>query len=469
MESRRDTRASIALSAGSDDHGALDIATTYTEAQASTVEEFLAAVAARRGRGSRGEHGSSVKLAHAVGALALNAYRESGRSLPSLIDMQVASLFDGRDDGPERHDRIVAATSFVARGLSEGARRGALDLDALPTLGTRLGTLLLAAAIEAPFVGAVRHHAETRIGVRELQHELRRELLGGDELPREPHALVFTDTFAETNGVAGTMRLLAAAAHRGRAATEGGELRQPPHRRGLVSFPPDWSFPVPGYEALDMRVPSLTQVLAFVEREHPEAIHVATPGPVGLCGLAAAKTLGLPLVGSYHTELGPYALHLTRDLLVADAFDRYVEWFYRQCALVLAPTAAVADALAQKGMTTSSLGTRRRHGAVHARAPGRGAARRLLGDGNVLLLFVGRLSSEKRVEVLLRGLRAAAHRHARRASGTGRRRAGPCRLRSASTSGNDLPRRAARRRARRRSTRAPTPSASRAPPTPSGR
>ena len=170
---------------------------------------------------------------------------------------------------------------------------------------------------------------------------------------------------------------------------------------GLASFAPDWSFPVPGYEALDMRVPSLTQVLAFVEREQPEVIHVATPGPVGLCGLAAAKTLGLPLVGSYHTELGPYALQLTRDLLVAEAFDRYVEWFYRQCALVLGPTAAVADALAQKGMTTSVWG----RGVDTARfTPARrdeALRARLLGDGNVLLLFVGRLSTEKRVEVLL--------------------------------------------------------------------
>ena len=389
----------IALTAGSDVHGALDIATTYTEAAGSTVEEFLAAVAAGGGA-MAGEHGSSVKLAHAVGALALNAYRESGRSLPALIDMQVASLFDGRDDGPERHDRIVAATSLVARSLSDGARRGALDLDALPTFGARLGTLLLAAAIEAPFVGAVRHHAETRVGVRELQQELRRSLLGSDELVREPHALVFTDTFAETNGVAGTMRLLASAAHHGELPLQVVSCGAAASA-GLVSFPPDWSFPVPGYEALDMRVPSLTQALAFVEREQPEAIHVATPGPVGLCGLAAAKTLGLPLVGSYHTELGPYALHLTRDLLVADAFDRYVEWFYRQCALVLGPTTAVADALAQKGMTTSVWGRgvdterftpERRDEALRAR---------LLGDGNVLLLFVGRLSSEKRIEVLL--------------------------------------------------------------------
>lgn len=389
----------IALSAGSDDHGALDIATTCTEAAGATVEEYLDEVAAGRGT-MRGEHGSSVKLAHAVGALALNAYRASGRTLPSLLDAQVASLFDGRDDGPERHDRIVAATSLVARGLSDGARRGALELDALPTLGHRLGTLLLAGAIEAPFVGAVRHHAETRIGVRELQRELRRELLGGGEPAHEPRALVFTDTFAETNGVAGTMRLLAAAGHAAQLPVQVltcGAGAAP----GAVSFAPDWSFPLPGYEALDMRVPSLTQVLAFVEREAPDVIHVATPGPVGLCGLAAAKTLGLPLVGSYHTELGPYALHLTRDLLVAEAFDRYVDWFYRQCALVLGPTAAVADSLARKGMTTSVWGRgvdtvrftpARRDEALRAR---------LLGDGNVLLLFVGRLSAEKRVDVLL--------------------------------------------------------------------
>ena len=246
----------------------------------------------------------------------------------------------------------------------------------------------------------MRHHAETRIGVRELQGELQRELLGGGALTHQPRALVFTDTFAETNGVAGTMRLLASAGQAGElplqvltcGAGAGG---------GLVSFPPDWSFPLPGYEALDMRVPSLTQVLAFAEREHPDVIHVATPGPVGLCGLAAAKTLGLPLVGSYHTELGPYALHLTRDLLIAEAFDRYVDWFYRQCALVLGPTAAVADALARKGMTTSVWG----RGVDTARFnPGRrdeALRARLLGDGNVLLLFVGRLSAEKRVDVLL--------------------------------------------------------------------
>ena len=55
----------------------------------------------------------------------------------------------------------------------------------------------------------------------------------------------------------------------------------------------------------------------------------------------AAKLLGIPVVGSYHTELGPYALQLTRDPVVAELTGKYVDWFYGQCDIVLAPTFGV--------------------------------------------------------------------------------------------------------------------------------
>ena len=84
------------------------------------------------------------------------------------------------------------------------------------------------------------------------------------------------------------------------------------------------------------------------------------------------ETLGLPLVGSYHTELGPYALHLTRDLLVAEAFDRYVEWFYRQCALVLGPIEVKAQDLESVAPAQEwQLG--RRESALSAIDQGRGS------------------------------------------------------------------------------------------------
>jgi phosphatidylinositol alpha 1,6-mannosyltransferase len=147
----------------------------------------------------------------------------------------------------------------------------------------------------------------------------------------------------------------------------------------------------------------VTEVLARVEADRPDVVHVATPGPVGVCGLICARLLGIPLVGSYHTELGPYALHLTRDLLVAQVVDFWVDWFYRQCRVVLAPTQAAAAALEARGLA--------RDVAVWGRGvdtelftPVRRdetLCTRLLAGGDALLLSVGRISDEKRLRILL--------------------------------------------------------------------
>ena len=39
------------------------------------------------------------------------------------------TLFDAPPEGPDRHDRIVKASSSLAKRLAAGARNGALDLD----------------------------------------------------------------------------------------------------------------------------------------------------------------------------------------------------------------------------------------------------------------------------------------------------------------------------------------------------
>src|SRR5262249_61537621 len=165
-------------------------------------------------------------------------------------------------------------------------RDGGVSVDALPSLGSRLERLVLAGALEVPYIAALHHHAGTRRDLEPIESGFALATL-----PRaEPKALVFTDTFAETNGVAGTMRRLAADAGAGllplRVVSAGSYPEDVP---GLIAFDPDWSLPLPGYERLELRFPSLTTLLACVEAERPDVIHVATPGPVGLCGLAAAK------------------------------------------------------------------------------------------------------------------------------------------------------------------------------------
>jgi len=400
----------IALTGGSDDHGALDIATTFTEAAGDTVRAFLAATVAGRGT-PRGSHGSSVKLAHAIASLAANAYREGGGDLSSPLASEVLALLDADPDDPvERHRELVELGRRATRLLGGRVREVSLEPSAIVSAGSRLSALAFAAALQAPYLGTAHHHAGTRAGLLEIETAF----FGVGREEREPRAIVFTDTFDEANGVAGTMRRLADEAAAGSLSLRVAIARQPGvDTPGLVAFAPDWTLPLPAYELLELRFPILTEVLEWIELERPDVIHVATPGPLGVCGLVSARLLGIPLVGSYHTELGPYALHLTRDLLVAQALDLWVDWFYRQCARVLAPTRVVADALEARGLDGRVAVWGRGVDTVRFTPERRSAAvrDRLLGGGDVLLLSVGRLSEEKRLPVLLQAFgRLKEHR-----------------------------------------------------------
>jgi glycosyltransferase involved in cell wall biosynthesis/predicted metal-dependent phosphoesterase TrpH len=397
---------SIGLTGGSDDHGALDIATTWTEAPGSDVASFLGAVMSGLGS-AHGAHGSTVKLAHAVAALAANAYRAGGGALSPHVGEQLEALFDEDCvDAGERHTEITDAATRLVRALGTRAREGALEVQGLSSLGPRVAALAFAGALQAPYLAAAHHHAGSHGDVAAIE----RAFFGVEEEQDDPRALVFTDTFDEANGVAGTMRRLAAEGGSGRLPIRVATARpQTADEPGLVAFSPDWSLPLPGYELLELRFPVVTDVLTRIEAEQPDVVHVATPGPVGVCGLIAAKLLGIPVVGSYHTELGPYALHLTRDLLVAEAIERWVDWFYGRCDVVLAPTSVVATRLEGRGLG-GAVGVWGRGVDTELFRPERlspTVREQLLDGGNVLFLYVGRLSSEKRVDLLLGAFRSA--------------------------------------------------------------
>jgi glycosyltransferase involved in cell wall biosynthesis/predicted metal-dependent phosphoesterase TrpH len=399
LASRIAMAAGLALTGGSDDHGALDIATTWTEAAGRTPAEFLAAV--RAGRCTPGgAHGSAVKLAHAIGALAVNAYRAGGYgSWPAPV-AEIARLLDeDADDAAVRHAEIRTATRTLTRISGSRVREGGVDLGHLDAVGSRLASLAAAAALQAPYLGTAHHHAEARSSLGELEQAFFDEPEGDSEI----QGLVFTDTFDEANGVAGTMRRLAAESRRGRLPLRVATARaEAAEQAGLIALPDDWRLRLPAYEQLELRFPLLTDVVELVERERPDVVHVATPGPVGVSGLLAAKLLGVPTVGSYHTELGPYTLHLTRDLVAAQAMDIWVDWFYKHCDVVLAPTGGVADALRGRGYRDVRLWGR----GVDADqfAPRRRSSLLrdyLLDGGSLLFLSVGRLSVEKRIGILL--------------------------------------------------------------------
>src|ERR1035441_8576079 len=107
---------------------------------------------------------------------------------------------------------------------------------------------------------------------------------------------------------------------------------------------------VPYYPDLQIGVPSLPAAVQTLAGGAFDAIHVCSPGPVGVAGALLARTLGLPLIGSYHTELTAYADLRSGRPELAQAMELAVGAFYRACDVVLSPSAASDQALAEIGV-----------------------------------------------------------------------------------------------------------------------
>jgi glycosyltransferase involved in cell wall biosynthesis/predicted metal-dependent phosphoesterase TrpH len=114
-------------------------------------------------------------------------------------------------------------------------------------------------------------------------------------------------------------------------------------------------FEVPFYPGLQIGVPSLSAAVQTLTEGDFDALHVCSPGPVGIAGALLARALGLPLIGSYHTELTAYAKLRSESQGIADAMGIAVGAFYGGCDLVLSPSPASDAALASIGMAPEKV------------------------------------------------------------------------------------------------------------------
>jgi glycosyltransferase involved in cell wall biosynthesis len=157
---------------------------------------------------------------------------------------------------------------------------------------------------------------------------------------------------------------------------------------------------LPIYPDYTWSVPELPPLVAHLART-TDLVQVATPGPMGLAGLIAARMLGLPVIAQYHTEVAEYAARLTGMPFVKALVEPFVGWFYKQADLCLAPSRAVELRLAALGVERVLPVRRGVDLALFdpARRDRASLARWGVGEGPVAL-YVGRLSREKNLDAL---------------------------------------------------------------------
>ena len=140
-----------------------------------------------------------------------------------------------------------------------------------------------------------------------------------------------------------------------------------------------------------------------------DAIHVCSPGPVGIAGALVSRGLSVPLLGSYHTELTAYAGLRSGEASVADAMSAAVSTFYGACDLVLSPSPASDAALRELGIAAERIerwdrgvDSARFDPALRGLPPGPACA-----PGAVNVLYSGRLTLEKGADLLADAFLAA--------------------------------------------------------------
>jgi len=118
-----------------------------------------------------------------------------------------------------------------------------------------------------------------------------------------------------------------------------------------------------------------------------------------------------PLVGSYHTELGIYAGLRSGDPALRAGTDSVVSAFYGQCSVVLSPSPSADESLGALGIPAERV-DRWERGVDTARfTPGLRDPGRL--PGEVSVLYAGRLTTEKGVDLLADAFLTARRRDPR--------------------------------------------------------
>jgi glycosyltransferase involved in cell wall biosynthesis len=157
------------------------------------------------------------------------------------------------------------------------------------------------------------------------------------------------------------------------------------------------SLPCPTYPEIRLALAGRGAVGRRLAAFMPDAIHIATEGPLGLAARRWCSMRALPFTTAYHTQFPDYVS--ARTGVDPEWVWRYVRWFHAAAEAVLVSTPTIADAL-------------HRHGLAHTRSWGRGVDLDCFTPGGPLdatiralpgpvLLYVGRVAVEKNLEAFL--------------------------------------------------------------------
>jgi glycosyltransferase involved in cell wall biosynthesis len=217
----------------------------------------------------------------------------------------------------------------------------------------------------------------------------------------------FTDTFYDTNGVALTLAMQLEAARKYQKSLNiitCSPRKQP--QSGVANFEPIGFYEIPEYPELKLYYPPFLKMLDYCFENQITHIHASTPGPLGWAAVAVARIMAIPVYGTYHTALPQYARQLTGDEAMGEIMWKAMVCYYNQLDRVYVPSRATGRELALRGVHKDLICYYSRGIDINRFHPrhrnGLWTDKYSLDPKSFKLLYVGRISREKNLDVLVR-------------------------------------------------------------------
>ncbi|KJV37136.1 glycosyltransferase family 4 protein [Luteibacter yeojuensis] len=226
---------------------------------------------------------------------------------------------------------------------------------------------------------------------------------------------IVTETYApDVNGVALTVQSLARGlVRRGHAV----DLIRPTHPgtppladAGMDVLAVEGAS-VPRYAGLRFGLPARFRIERRWRAERPDAIYVATEGPLGWSAVSAARRLGIPVATGFHTRFDFYVGHYGFGAFTP-VVRRYLARFHRRAQTTLVPTGQLAGELNDLGVHDVRV-LRRAVDTVRFHPERRDDALRAswgAGPDTPVMLCVGRVAPEKNLHVVINAWEALRRR-----------------------------------------------------------
>jgi len=154
------------------------------------------------------------------------------------------------------------------------------------------------------------------------------------------------------------------------------------------------SFPVPTYPGLRLALPSRRRIAARIEEAKPDAIHIATEGPIGFAVRGYCRRHGRPFTTSYTTRFPEYIA--ARSPIPASWVYAVLRRFHSGASVTMVATPSLTNELTERGF--KNIGRWTRGVDVDLFRPDRVAD---LDFPRPIFMTLGRVAVEKNIDAFL--------------------------------------------------------------------